>query len=669
MRPLVVLSLVIVAVAALLFAFLSLDDEPQSASPVAPVRTEAPERGSTPESVDRLPAVEREQATPKPSERTAATSTRTELEGVRPVYANGLSGTVRDPEGEPVAKVELTLLRGAAPGGMNDMARILGRSQGPDPDRRTATTDASGRYRFRNLEPGGYALVAVHPEFSRKEIPFLMIPYEGEAEQDLTLEEGLMVHGYVRDEKGAPIAQARIELAEQFALSTFAPDTLARSDVEVSTTLTNAEGYYRILNVTPSQGRSLTAAATGYGSQTRRGVNIAPKNGPHTFDFILAKGCALAGRVFAPDRSPIVGARVEVIGYQEPQSLKAGAVTDGKGTFRITDLVEGAYFLQVSAQGWGVEKRQRVEAPDENVEIEMTEQGSVLGRVIDPDGAPVTSFVATLQQYVPQNGAYGRALAEQKFESPEGAFSLPGVSAGTYVVRVQAGGFATSYSQDFEVEQGLATTDVLVRMGRGGRITGRIVDLSSGEPVAGAAVSTEDNNYMENALTRMFATSLQRRTTESLSRTNSEGVFELNVLMPETYQLHVKHPRFPDLIVRDVHVREGDETDVGRLGLTPGSSVRGTVYDAAGAPLAGAMVQLTATTPMQFHSLEAVSGTDGRYVIDNVPSGSFKLTATRPHNSNDPFRAILDIRNSQVLIDVVGGRDIPQDLYLGGDGS
>jgi protocatechuate 3,4-dioxygenase beta subunit len=666
MRPLVVLGLVIVAGATLLFALSSLGgDEPApvaiGTSPVVATPTPQPGPKTAVRAVEDGP-----DRSSSPNVAPVRKEVRESLGATHEVFDGSLAGIVTDPEGNPVEGAKLTLLNGATSITLSDIQRVLGTRLDENEETRATTSNAEGRYRFRNLEAGNYTLITKHANFSRREDPMVRVDAQGESLWDVGLEEGLVLQGVVRDQKGNPIRGATLDLNSFLVAALFAQQGGKRNVDPGESATTDAEGRYRFANITPGQW-NLTAHAKGFGRETKRNLNLNKTIAPVSIDYELVPGSSVAGRVFSPDRQGIAGALVTVVGYQQPQTLHAEAYTDADGRFEIPDLVDGKYVLMADAEGWGRERVNHVEAPNREVDVEMTEQGSVLGVVVATEGAaPVPSFTASLHQYVAQSGTFGRAIQEKSFQSADGAFTLTGVPEGRYGVQVQAPGFASAYSEDFDVTQGLATTDVVVRLGRGGTIVGLVIDQSSGEPVPGATVMTRDNNFQDNPLMKMFGSAMPRKTSAEKARTDSAGRFEITLLTPELYQIQVTHPSFPDASVNNIRVAEGSPTDVGTIRLVPGSTVRGTVFDKGGDALAGATIQLISTQGDQMLQFEARTGRDGRYILPNIPSGSFKLTATRPTATDDPFRQIIDMKNSEVQISVARGQEYTQDLYLGG---
>ncbi|MFT5287234.1 MAG: 5-hydroxyisourate hydrolase-like protein (transthyretin family), partial [Planctomycetota bacterium] len=462
--------------------------------------------------------------------------------------------------------------------------------------------------------------------------------------------------------EGSPIAGATLSMGSSMTPAMFA----SRTDASSLSATADDTGYYRFVNISPGKSWHLSAGAASYGTQTKRNLRINAKTDTNNHDFRLSPGEKIRGMVIGPDRSPIGGASVRVIGYQEPQTLSQDTESGPDGKFEIGGLVGGDYALIVKAEGWGVSQRNRIEAPLQDIEIEMAEQGSVMGHVVDDVGNPIGEFTLGLHQYIAQSSTYGRRSQQKKFSSADGSFTLTGVSEGRYGVKVEAAGFAATYSEDFEVSQGLATTDILVSMNQGGRITGTVLDATSGKPLKGVTIMTQDNNFQDNPFMRLFAQSTPRRTSENKTRTDKDGNFELMMLAPELYQIQVVHPSYPTESVNNLRVNEGQATEMGTIQLQSGGTVRGTVFDGAGQALPGATVQLISVNRDQTVHIEARTSAEGRYILRNVPAGSFKLSAASASDENNVFQPIVDMQNSEVLFKVDRGQEYTQDLNLGG---
>lgn len=661
----------IVAVAVLLFALFTLDGGTDPEPPVvvdsAPEVQPEPELPAQPANVSK-PAVEQSSPEIADSRRALPTTDgRKVVASARENYDNSLAGFVVDPDGLAVEGAVLLLTEGGVESGMREIQRAMGTLVETDQKTRSTKTNEEGRFSFSNLEPGNYSLVTKHEDFSEHRDSIIPIGMVGETPWNITLEEGVMLHGYVRSLEGGPIAGATLTLSSSMTPGLMAPKGARKPENEYIV-LTNPEGYYRILNLTPGESWHLSASAAEFGTQTERNLLIEEKNGTNTVDFRLQPGETLTGRVIAPDRSPIMGASVRVVGYQQPQTLSADAITNDEGRFTVSNLVPGNYTLIAEADGWRTERLLRVVAPSADLEIQLAEQGTIMGRVVGVSGEAVPSFTLSLHQYIANSSAYGRRVKEEKMTSEDGSFTMTGVDEGQFSIKVAAPGFADTFSEDFEVTQGLTTTDILIKMSVGGSITGIVLDANSGEPLSGAIVTTQDNNYQDNPLMRLFGASMPRKTTQQRARTGKDGRFELSMLAPELYQVRIQHPSFPLLVMDNQRVIEGSPTDMGAIRLEPGSTIRGTVYDGAGSPLSGATIQILSTANDLRTHLEGRSNSEGRYILRNVPEGSYKMSAQRPTKGGDPFGPIVDMKNSEIHIKVGRGQEYAQDLNLGGSG-
>ncbi len=667
MRPLLVISLVIIAVAVLLFSIFALDGntdpEPVLAETAPTVQTSRPDAPvaedlTQPKTIDR-PKVESDRRAISQDNERVAVAQSTEN------FDNSLSGRVLDPDGLPIEGASLLLTEGGIQSGMLELRRAMGALADRTKRKRSTKTDADGRYAFKNLKPGDYSLVTKHEEFSQYRDNMVPVAFVGETHWDITLREGIMLHGYVHSIEGGPIEKATIVLSSSITPALMNPRKDHEADTEF-TVETNAQGYYRFLNLTPDESWHLSASADTFGTQTERNLLVDGANGTNTVDFRLSPGETLAGIVLGPDRSPVEGAVIRVIGYQQPQTLSSEGITNAAGRFEIPNLVSGSYALIANAEGLKTERLNRVEAPKSDIQIELAEQGTVMGRVVGLSGEPVVSFTLSLHQYIANSAAYGRKVKEKKFDSEDGTFTLTGVNEGRFSIKVAAAGYADTYSEDFEVTQGLTTTDVLIQMSSGGTIVGIVVNATTGEPLSGAVITTQDNNFQDNPLMRMFGDGMPRRTTPQNTRSGKDGRFELSMLAPEIYQIQVQHPQFPLATLNNLRVSEGVPTDAGKIQLLPGSTIRGIVYDEAGDPLSGATVQLRSTADDFDMHMEARSNSEGRFILRNVPEGSYNLCGSRPSKGGDIFGPIVDIKNSEVNFRIGRGQEFTQDLNLGG---
>jgi protocatechuate 3,4-dioxygenase beta subunit len=649
MRPLIALiGFLFLGSAVLAFIILGRGEpKPVNLTPEAPSSapsTRAAAELTAPEVV-RAP-VEEEEAPPREVESEAAGG-----------YTNSLVGLVTDAAGEPVAGAEVMLSQDPMMGeflgdlffGVDNEAE---RGERPKPERRVTGKD--GRYAFRSVEPRpNYYLVVSHSKYTMAQEHPVNVGEEGEfAGPDVVLRAGSRLVGSVTNEGGAPISGAEV-----FTDSAYMLGEEQRSPDRV-TARTNDSGRFEMVNV-PAGARNVGVLAKGYGQLTKYDFTFA---GVETevieVDFNLHPGSSIQGRVVDPAGRGVEKVTVRATATTDTTSSTSMATTDETGAFELADLQPGKYMLRVAGSGYRqiAGEGNDAEAGETGVEVRVVPQVTVAGSVVDQSGKPVRDFTCKLQYAEEGSAVFEDAGVQGDFRGrDDGSFELSGINPGSYVVHVDAGGFAPGISRPFVAStEGERVAGLVIHVSAGASMRGRVVD-AEGKPVAGALVSTHGNEHAETIYQDALGNLLASNATKRKARSNAEGVFELNRLAPETYQIHVAHARFPKLIRRGVTVGESQELDLGDLKLTPGGSVRGTVRDAAGSIQGGAQVILRSPDGESYST--RCSG-KGIYEFDLVRTGPYEISATG--GSGKPGKSAV------VPIQVSEGKQITQDLQLGG---
>lgn len=196
-----------------------------------------------------------------------------------------------------------------------------------------------------------------------------------------------------------------------------------------------------------------------------------------------------------------------------------------------------------------------------------------------------------------------------------GVFEITGVPAGSFSITVtRAGYLARQYGQrrprqqgrSLVVEEGETIENVDVALPRGGVLAGRITD-ELGEASPGTRVEAVEFRYLGGRRIQVPA---------QIVTTNDEGDFRLSGLEPGTYQVRASArdvwqedegentytyavSYYPGVTAADrppaVDLAEGQQVTGLDFPLVVGRTarVRGVVYDALGAPLAGEQVHLS----------------------------------------------------------------------------
>jgi hypothetical protein len=683
MRPLVVLLLVLGALAALLFAFASLSDSGRNGRETRGVEP-APVQEAEPGASLQAPTSTKEPVLPPTAIESGsrqAAAAAPETSGQKVAFG-AIEGVVVDAKQQPIAEATVSLLN-VRPSALGDDIYAM---RGEDPPRPVAkaTTDAAGSFRFDSLDPRkDWSFVVTHENFLTYSTEVaIAVPEGGVWEERVTLQEGVTLEGFVRDARtSAPIAGAQIVIESAFAAQ------YRRKTPGAPQTLSDATGAYAISNVGAAfgQNRMLTVSAPGYATQVHSNFMVATvEDAPARFknvqgparlqgrkqDFELEPGKVIAGRVHDPERRGVSGIVIEAFSQTGTIGCQGSTKSGARGEFLIEGLADGLYTLRVEARGTNFDASplQRVEAGDTNVVIELFELAMVTGRVIDSSGDGLSSFQVKARVANDMGEAYGAVVAQRQVKgASDGRFELRGVPEGSYVIEALADGYASCFSDTFTATQGLVTSDIVVRMSRGGSLSGRVLSSYDGKPVPGAEISTLDNDYEDGQLWALFGAVEPSATTKTKVFSDADGRFEIEVMTPGLYQVQIRARGFSTYTTRDVQVIADQETELPQVSLIKGSVVRGIVYGAGKVPQAGANVQLSpGGFGFEGHRSVRTDGA-GRFVIENALPGSYQLSATRPASgTSNPFEAIADMKQSQVEVSLEDGRVYDFELLLDG---
>jgi protocatechuate 3,4-dioxygenase beta subunit len=676
MRPLVVLILVLGALGALLFALVSLtggERSGPSGEPIAAVATDDEQREPANLADPVLP--ETRAVTPVAEEVRQAVPGTAEARGAS---AGAILGKVVDEAGNPIAEAQVSLVN-ARPNAFGDALYAM-RNQDPPRPVAKVVTDPTGIFRFDRLDPRkNWTLVITHERYMKEEPGPIPVPEDGVREEVITLKPGMTCSGMVRDALSAqPIPGALLVVENPMAALN--PRRQAAGRIE---TKSDEAGRYTFFNVAPGQ-QTLTVSAPGYATQVHYNFSLVTIGEPAARfknrqkeggveskeqDFELARGLIIAGRVIGPESQGMSGILIEAMSQSGTYGSR-GIATSGKdGEFLLEGLAEGYYTVRVDAPGYQSAPLQRVEAGMTDLLITLLEQASVMGRVVDATGQGLVNFTCKVRAVNESSNAYGAVVATKAFTNAKnGQFEIPGVPEGDYIVEGIAAGYASSFSEPFTAVQGLVTSDVVVRMSKGGSLRGQVVDSYSGDPLPGAEIETKDNMWVEGDFFELFGELEPSALTKSRVRTDAQGRFEIAVMTPGDYQVQIKSRGYTPVYVNDVHVVDGQVTELPTQALSKGAVVQGVVHGLDGRVAAGAKVMLTPVDNNQLWSHRTSrADASGRYTIENAQPGTYKLAAARPdQNSGSPFDVVVDMRQSEIEITIDDGGQYEFDLFLSG---
>ncbi|MEW6073209.1 MAG: carboxypeptidase-like regulatory domain-containing protein [Planctomycetota bacterium] len=502
-----------------------------------------------------------------------------------------VAGTVRDVAGAPVAGARVRL------------------------DEEVAT-DAAGSYELVASSQCGMGYVLVRAAGYAADRALLDLrKATNPVRADFQLRPELVVRGRVRDENGTPVPGAVVRL-------NFAREGEATSD---------AEGCYELRNGNPTRGSLVLEARkdgyvpTGISERTTTDTVIEK-------DLVLERGVRLEGRVRNEASDPVGGAHV---GATAGATFVGGfALSAPDGRFVIKHAPRRAPSLNAGAAGF-VSVALPLEIPAgaevvSGLEVMLSAGRSVAGRVVGEDGEPLADVSVSPP---------GNAGPESRVRTDtDGEFALNALPAGEIVLHLSRRDLLSR-----KAPVGAGETEVLVTMRRAGTLRGRVVDGTTGEPIAYYRLRFVV--VLDEGGKRIGGVSKPDRGRDILV-TAPDGRFAIEdgyLLEPgRVLGLEAEAPGYAPAANRHVVVELDPPEDAVVLALYPGRRVAGRVVaGGTGAPVAGALVRRHLAMALDLEegpgAPTARTDADGAFALDGVPPGEATLVITHP-DFEDPFR-------------------------------
>lgn len=496
-----------------------------------------------------------------------------------------------------------------------------------NPRRDGVMTTADGSFSFPTLSAGAWRITATAGTHApTTTAPISLDGEHARRDLEIQLRPGAVVRGLVTDATGAAVSGAEVSVV----VHGYVPWRARRQ------AYSDATGAFAISGLEP---RAVDVVAWhDRGASTVAAVDLAVNPDQHLALTLDLRG-VLSGTVIDRRGRPVTDAQV-VASPEWSASASVGdraawtvrglqdSVTDHGGAFRFAGLPDGSYTVRAARAGaaesvlWlstGVASQPN--APP--IQIVLSDDGRVIGRVVHVDGTPVTSLSVALGSTAPL-----------PIMTTDGTFALP-ATAGTYAVTIAGTGFVTT-STDIAVSEGTDVDLGTIVVESGRSISGRVVD-ERGIPVAGAVV-------VAGALVSGGGSTFYVKT-ESLGAkdavTDAHGRFVLSGFPPASLTVVAGTASARSASVQLPPSAGSTALD---LVLTATSSLEGKVTR-NGQPLADALITASPVGAM-WSSFFVTTGPDGAFAFDALAPGAYVVY---PMLGRGPFPGAMYMRRVEVV--------------------
>ena len=424
--------------------------------------------------------------------------------------------------------------------------------------------------------------------------------------------------GVVQDGRGTPLPDALV--------IAWPKDKRASSVVQARS---DPGGRFVLARLQPGTW-TLLAEAAGFG--TLEVDRVVPDSGA----LILAlegEGRTLGGIVLRAPNHPEPGAKVVLGG----PSLRwpRETVADSHGNFSFAGLGLGRFSLRAT-QGKLVSATasQVIEEGKDHLTPLRLSLGSgafVEGRVRDDTGQGLGG-VAVDVLTMPSDDLPVTCQSDE-----EGKFNVGPMRPGRYQILARLEGHVLLDAPELVLSAG-GTVSTAVRLARGARVSGRVLD-EDGAPIAAVPVSVvglvsgrDEMIVLPGALptaaeaAELPPGSVARQGSVRTALSDAQGRFEVKGLTPGRSRLEVAAPDKLPVRREPLLLAPGDARDVGDLAVLTGVVLSGQVLDQDGQGLEGAQVEARPAGKPARPAVRVTSDSQGQFFL-RLPSGEYALAA------------------------------------------
>ena len=516
---------------------------------------------------------------------------------IRMTKPASLSGVVRDAKTQqPIAGAEVRLAQSRQSSGQ------------------TVLSDAKGNYSFASAPAGSQSVLVIRPNYGATNSTVALVAGRSVAKNLFAVPNASVV-GMVQDEEKQPVAAARISMRAGSRDGMFMGG-IGFGQWQYS----GPDGRFVLRGVQPDADVQVEAVKRGLPSARSSTLKLAAGERKGGVTITIPRGLALAGRVTDRDGKPLSGVAVaanDAEGNGEPGVRVRRVVTSrlgGRVDNSVKSASDGSFAIRVKPGIYDLSFRREGFAEKNVSGIQVNTTSKPVEVKLDP-GVELSGRVT--RGGVGVEGVNVNIVGERgTVTAPDGSFSIGDLSPGQVMLIIR--------KQDDFIQQmrpaSVPTKDLLIDLPIGGRISGRVVDKSTRQPITTFEAGIS-NTRSGGGMAFGMPPSLK-------SFTSDDGTFVLDNVPPGPVQLVANAPGYADGRVGGLTVEDGKTVADVEVALEPGVKLTGRVTGPDGSPLGGVSVRPDASASMSgragviFNSGSfGMTDPSGEYSIDNVESG------------------------------------------------
>lgn len=439
----------------------------------------------------------------------------------------------------------------------------------------------------------------------------------GDDAGDVRLPRAATLAGRVVDERGGPVVGATLTLWPGGGRRP--QDASPGRGVPQSAT-TRADGTFRFETASGEANR-VRVEAPAFATLERQPLRAGALARP----LVLALGQLLRGTLTLADRrSP---AKAALVRFEGRTQTTRWVETRADGSFLLDGAPREPGSLVADAGDRGRASQVVAAGAGEPVLIALAPTATLGGRVVDADSGRPLGGIRLV--------ARGDDAVYQARSLADGRYSFRGLAPRRYRLSAEDDRFVP-WVRSVAISSGQAETQD-VPLARAAVLVGRVLD-EQGVPIEGARVRVSRGG--ENVL-RAFMRALEE---EQVVRSGRDGTFRAVRLAPgDNQRLDVRHDEYEDRAIGGISLSPGGTRSGLAVVMRRGLTLRGSVKDEEGRPLAGCEVDLQASRQlragrggMQMQLVGAGSqvrretGADGRFEFRGLKPGEYTVSARRP---------------------------------------